>query len=169
MSDGYDPAAAEAALDDVESTTKAHRRATKLTADERTIGIISGLRQIMCTKREAAQVLHVGVNTFDRFLADNPEAADAWEDGEGIGKMSLRRKQFKLADRSAIMGIFLGKNYLDQADKTEHAGPGGGPIPVRFDRMTDAQLASFLTRIDAAIVARGGGEDSERSEAPEDE
>ncbi len=30
--------------------------------------------------------------------------------------MSLRRFQFKLAQRSAAMAIFLGKNYLGQSD-----------------------------------------------------
>lgn len=35
------------------------------------------------------------------------------------GKMSLRRKQWKLADTSAPMAIFLGKNYLGQSDKVE--------------------------------------------------
>ncbi len=33
------------------------------------------------------------------------------------GKVSLRRRQFKLAERSAAMAIFLGKNYLNQSDK----------------------------------------------------
>lgn len=36
-----------------------------------------------------------------------------------MGKMSLRRKQWKLADTSASMAIFLGKNYLGQTDQVE--------------------------------------------------
>lgn len=36
-----------------------------------------------------------------------------------VGKMSLRRKQWKLADTSASMAIFLGKNYLGQKDSVE--------------------------------------------------
>jgi hypothetical protein len=35
------------------------------------------------------------------------------------GKISLRRTQFKLADKSAAMAIFLGKQYLGQSDKVE--------------------------------------------------
>ncbi len=34
-----------------------------------------------------------------------------------IGKISLRRIQFQLAQKSAAMAIFLGKNYLGQTDK----------------------------------------------------
>ena len=36
-----------------------------------------------------------------------------------LGKMSLRRKQWKLADKSAPMAIFLGKQYLGQRDAIE--------------------------------------------------
>lgn len=35
------------------------------------------------------------------------------------GKISLRRTQFKLAEHSAAMAIFLGKQYLGQSDKVE--------------------------------------------------
>lgn len=33
------------------------------------------------------------------------------------GFISLRRNQFRLAEKSAAMAIFLGKNYLGQSDK----------------------------------------------------
>lgn len=35
------------------------------------------------------------------------------------GKCSLRRKQWHLAEKSATMAIFLGKNMLGQADKVD--------------------------------------------------
>ena len=35
----------------------------------------------------------------------------------GNGKISLRRMQFKLAERSATMAIWLGKQYLGQRDQ----------------------------------------------------
>lgn len=35
------------------------------------------------------------------------------------GKISLRRNQFKLAESSAAMAIFLGKNYLGQTDSVD--------------------------------------------------
>lgn len=37
----------------------------------------------------------------------------------GKGKISLRRTQFKLAEKSAAMAIFLGKQYLNQKDKPD--------------------------------------------------
>jgi hypothetical protein len=36
-----------------------------------------------------------------------------------LGNISLRRLQFKLAEKSPAMAIFLGKNYLGQSDKVE--------------------------------------------------
>lgn len=35
------------------------------------------------------------------------------------GFISLRRKQFELADKSPAMAIFLGKQYLGQSDKDD--------------------------------------------------
>lgn len=36
-----------------------------------------------------------------------------------VGKIGLRRAQFRLAEKSAAMAIFLGKNLLGQSDKDE--------------------------------------------------
>lgn len=37
----------------------------------------------------------------------------------GLGKASLRRSQWKLAEKNPTMAIWLGKQYLDQKDKVE--------------------------------------------------
>ncbi len=37
------------------------------------------------------------------------------------GRISLRRMQFKLAQKSPAMAIFLGKQYLGQTDKVEQS------------------------------------------------
>ena len=42
----------------------------------------------------------------------------AYEKGQENGKISLRRIQFKLAERNATMGIWLGKQYLGQREMT---------------------------------------------------
>lgn len=38
------------------------------------------------------------------------------------GRISLRRLQFKLAEKSAAMAIFLGKNILGQSDYPDNGG-----------------------------------------------
>jgi hypothetical protein len=156
MSTPDDDDAAQAALPDLPQPVNKGGRPRLLQPDEKTLTLISGLRQLFASVPEVAAVLHVSETTLRKFLTDFPEAREAFDDGFGIGRVNLRRKQIKLADKNAIMGIFLGKNYLDQTDKQEFSGPGGGAIPVRFESMTNAQLASFLGRLDTEITAREG-------------
>lgn len=106
---------------------------------------VRALASLMCTHREVAAVLLVAYQTWLDFKERHPEAQTAFENGQLEGKVSLRRKQFKLAEKNAGMAIFLGKNYLDQSDRQEISGPGGGPIETR-DRtitpdMTDKEAA----------------------------
>ena len=134
-------------------------RPRKLTADEATINQITGMAAIFCTKSEVCAVLRVSRPTLDRFFADNPEVLAAYEDGFGAGQMSLRRKQFKLADKNAAMAIFLGKNYLGQSDKQElqHTGKDGGPIQyVDLTTVSDDDLKR-LEHVLGALAHPGAG------------
>ena len=45
--------------------------------------------------------------------------SDAYKNKSQLGKSSLRRAQFKLAEKNATMAIWLGKQYLDQKDVVE--------------------------------------------------
>lgn len=45
--------------------------------------------------------------------------SEIFKQKRSLGKISLRRKQWKLADTSTPMAIFLGKQYLGQTDKVE--------------------------------------------------
>lgn len=124
-------------------------RPTKLVADKTTIDQIRGMASIFCTKDEVAQVLQVSRITIDRFFAANPEAKAAYEQGYGTGRMSLRRKQSKLADKHPVMAIFLGKNVLGQSDRHEHTGRDGGAIEVEVRDVSDEELDA---RLRAAIA-----------------
>lgn len=80
--------------------------------------LFEDLCSIQCTQSEIASVLHVDVETVrlrvkDHYGKDYPEAYKEHSEG---GKASLRRTQFKLAQKSAAMAIFLGKQYLGQKD-----------------------------------------------------
>lgn len=131
-------------------------RPRKLTADKATVDHIIGMASIFCTKAEVAAVLRVARPTLDRFFEDNPEVLAAYEDGFGTGKMSLKRKQFKLADKNAAMAIFLGKNYLGQKDRQEHVGADGGAIRMQVDLdlsgLTDEELA-FVDALQSKLAA----------------
>jgi hypothetical protein len=78
-------------------------------------GTVERLASIMCTQEEIAEFLEISVRTLQR----DKEFCRIYKKGLETGKMSLRRKQFKLADRNPAMAIFLGKNYLNQKDKQD--------------------------------------------------
>jgi hypothetical protein len=104
-------------------------RPRKLLSDEKTLNIVKGLGQIQATGPEIAAVLGVTEPTWIKFKKEFPEVEDALRDGQGSGRASLRRRQFKAADDgNPTMLIWLGKQYLGQADKQEVTGKDGGPI-----------------------------------------
>lgn len=92
---------------------------TKLKLDDKLLEQIQGLARIQCTMKEAGAVLGVNEVTFSSFLKLHEKAMEAWENGKETGKASLRRLQFKSAESNPTMQIWLGKQVLGQADKSE--------------------------------------------------
>ena len=45
--------------------------------------------------------------------------SEVFKEKSGLGKISLRRNQWRLAEKSATMAIWLGKQYLGQKDQVE--------------------------------------------------
>lgn len=76
---------------------------------------VEKLAYIHCTQEEIASVLGVSTKTLQR----DAEFCRLYKKGMDEGRMSLRRTQFKLAERNPAMAIFLGKQYLGQTDKVE--------------------------------------------------
>lgn len=76
-----------------------------------------------CTKKEICAFLNANPNTLSAWCKRTygMQFRDVYEQKREAGKMSLRRKQWKLADKSAAMAIFLGKNYLGQRDSFDVA------------------------------------------------
>ena len=73
------------------------------------------LAHIMCTQEEIATTFDCDVRTMQR----DEEFCRVKKKGKENGKMSLRRTQFKLAEKNPTMAIFLGKQYLGQRDNIE--------------------------------------------------
>lgn len=139
-------------------------RPPKLRPDEATIKQVAGLGRIQATTKECAAWFSVSEPTFLKFWTDHPEVKQAYEDGKQVGLTSLRRTQFRLAEKNAAMAIFLGKNYLGQSDKQEHehTGRDGGPIQhVDLSKVSDADL----DRLEAIL----GGADPGRDQSGEGE
>jgi len=74
--------------------------------------LVEDLAALLCTQVEICKI--VGIT--DRTLRNRADISDAYKKGLESGKLSLRRMQFKLAEKSPAMAIWLGKNYLGQSD-----------------------------------------------------
>lgn len=74
-----------------------------------------------CTQEEICAFLGVTDKTLSAWCKRTygMRFSEVFRQKREMGKMSLRRKQWKLADTSASMAIFLGKNYLGQTDQVE--------------------------------------------------
>lgn len=79
---------------------------------------VKKLSQIQCTQAEICAFLEITNETLrvashEIFGCPPGEKLSEWREG---GNCSLRRKQWNLADTSAAVAIFLGKQYLNQDD-----------------------------------------------------
>lgn len=82
------------------------------------IDLIQALGRLQCTNEEIASCL--GTTDTTLLNAQNKEVfLGALEKGKAEGRMSLRRIQMKLAETSATMAIFLGKQILGQRENVE--------------------------------------------------
>lgn len=94
---------------------------------------VEKLASIFCTEEEISYFLDISVRTLQR----DPEFCRIYKKGAQVARMSLRRKQYKLAEKNAAMAIFLGKQYLGQTDKVETS-------IVSIDETTRNEIEDFL-------------------------
>lgn len=90
------------------------------------------LAQMQCTYEEVAAFFNVSKSTIsDNFRTEMTK-------GREIGKISLRRNQFKLSETNATMGIWLGKQYLGQSDNPHNEDKIGNGASDFYKRFIDA-------------------------------
>ena len=91
---------------------------------------------IHCTGEECAAILGMDYDTLNRTLKKDGRKgfAEYFKVKGANGKMSLRRKQFDHAmSGNATMLIWLGKQWLGQADKAEETNEiGAQPLTINF-------------------------------------
>lgn len=108
----------------------------KLLLNDKGCKMIENLSSLMCTDEEIASILGVSVDTLT-----NKNNKDTFTEhklkGQNKGKSSLRRIQFKLAEKNSAMAIFLGKNYLGQKDKIEYSDDGMKSINENINNIAD--------------------------------
>ena len=79
------------------------------------------LCSIMCTEQEICGFFATSHDTLNRWCHQeyNMTFTEIWEQKSSLGKISLRRIQFKQAESNPSMAIWLGKQYLGQTEKVE--------------------------------------------------
>lgn len=91
----------------------------KIEIDQKMFEKLCGLQ---CTLVEIAGVFDCSEDTIERWCKRTYKKtfAEVYKKHSAKGKMSLRRNQFRLSEKSAAMAIFLGKQYLGQRDVVEY-------------------------------------------------
>lgn len=77
---------------------------------------------MQCTLSEIAGFFDCCEDTIENWCkrALKQSFSDAYKKYSASGKISLRRAQFRLAEKNAAMAIWLGKQYLGQRDNIEY-------------------------------------------------
>ena len=73
---------------------------------------------LQCTKEEICGFFDVSDKTLENWCKRTYSEgfSEVFKKKRGKGKISLRRAQFRLAEKSASMAIWLGKQWLGQKD-----------------------------------------------------
>ncbi|MBR4855142.1 MAG: helix-turn-helix domain-containing protein [Bacteroidaceae bacterium] len=102
---------------------------------------------LQCTLNEIASFFQCSEDTVERWCKREYKEgfADAYKKNSGSGKISLRRAQFKLAEKNASMAIWLGKQYLGQRDNAESWIPG--------DKAQEDGLSKSLRELGEELVS----------------
>ena len=85
-------------------------------------GQFESLCAIQCTQEEICSVLGCNTDTLNSWCKTtyNTNFSEVFKEKRQGGKASLRRMQWKLAEKNATMGIWLGKQFLGQKDQIEN-------------------------------------------------
>lgn len=111
---------------------------------------------LLCTMDEIASVFNTTYDTLLRWCKENYDGKtfeQVWKEKSAVGKISLRRAQFRLAESNANMAIFLGKNYLNQ--NADEDGRSTNSIQLINVQVVDAnQYKSKVEQIENEIVGQ---------------
>lgn len=102
--------------------------------------LVEKLSAVMCTDEEIEDILEVSLDTLN---AEHNKTAfqEAKKKGKSSGKASLRRWQFKGAEKgNASLLIWLGKQYLGQTDKQEIEQTNNKPITINVSAASAEDL-----------------------------
>ena len=90
------------------------------------------LCQLQCTEEEIAGFFDCSADTINRWCKRvcGGTFENTLKKFSSVGHISLRRAQFQLAEKSATMAIFLGKQYLGQRDQIVRENQGAPGVII---------------------------------------
>ena len=109
--------------------------------DQRQFENLCGLQ---CTLEEICGWFGVCSDTLEAWCKRTYKQnfSEIFKQKRGTGKISLRRAQFRLAEKNANMAIWLGKQYLGQKDVVENVTKADMD---QFERIVEAVGGRFET------------------------
>jgi hypothetical protein len=149
--------------DKIESTAVAKRGpkgASKPLTDKDFQKLLNMVR-IQCTMEECCSVLEMSDTTLNRRLKemDYNNFEDLYKRHSDEGRMSLRRMQWQNAEKgNSTMLVWLGKQYLNQKDKSEVQSTVEQRHVIDLTRISDEGLQSIeaaFSRIDPGASESG--------------
>lgn len=103
--------------------TKSYKGGDQMARPRKVIDVeqFKKLCEIQCTLEEIAGFFDCSEDTIENWCKRELKRSfsDAYKDYSAFGKISLRRAQFRLAEKSYGMAIWLGKQYLGQRESVE--------------------------------------------------
>lgn len=99
------------------------------------------LCSMQCTVNEIAGFFDCSVDTIERWCKREYKEgfADIYGKKRELGRISLRRTQWKMAEHNVSMAIWLGKQYLGQAERQDVA-------ITKIDDDSSREMADFFAR-----------------------
>ena len=94
---------------------------------------------LQCTLLEICDFFDVEDDTLNSWCKKTygTTFSEVFKVKRGKGQISLRRMQWKLAEKNPTMAIFLGKQYLGQKDKIEYTDDGMKAINDNINNIAD--------------------------------
>ena len=90
------------------------------------------LCSLQCTNEDLASWFNCSIRTIEK-CSKKPPFAEVMARGRAKGRISVRRAQMKLLESgNAVMGIWLGKQFLGQRDVTPVELSGANGTPLQF-------------------------------------
>ena len=116
------------------------------------------LCELQCTLGEIAGYFRCSEDTIQRWCKRTYKESFAvvYDKKREVGKISLRRMQWQLAEKNATIAIWLGKQYLGQRDEQR--------IEIARDKKQD-KLDAILGDLAMTSTDTAGGDDNDQAPA----